>query len=140
MSMEEDLLMLIRRSPGVKELIADRASIDVRPQDTDEPSVVVSRINGGHDHMLSGSAGWGKPTMHVMCFAPRAVLANKLRDRVRSAVMGFSGVVGETNFGSITLEDEDHDYIPPIDANDRGTFSRLLVIDVLHSEAIPIFN
>lgn len=140
MSMEEDLLMLLKRTVGVTEITGNRISLDVRPQDTDEPAIVISRVSGGHEHQLTGSAGWARPVMHVMCFAPKATTANTLRDRVRSALQGFGGVVGYTNFGSITLTDEDHDYIPPVDANDRGTYARLLVFDVLHLESIPTFS
>ena len=138
--MEEDLLMLLRRTPAVAELAGTRICLDERPQDSDEPAVVITRINGGHDHTLTQSAGWAKPTMHVMCFAPKATTADSLRDQVREAMNGFSGVVGETNFGAILLDDEDHDYMPPIDASDRGTYARLLVVTVVYQESIPTFS
>ena len=140
MSMEEDFLMLIRRQPAIADLVATRISQDVRPQDTDEPAIVISRLSGGHEHMLAGSAGWSRPVMHVMCFAPKATTANQLRDKAREALQGFSGVVGNTNFGGIILDDEDHDYLEPLDANDRGTYARLLVFNVMHSERIPTFS
>lgn len=141
MSMEEDFLMLIRRDRTIADVVGNRISEDVRPQDTDEPAIVISRLSGGHEHMITGSAGWARPVMHVMCFAPKATTANKLRDKVRETLQGFSGVVGNTNFGGIILDDEDHDYIEPLDANDKnGTFARLLVFSVMHSERIPTFS
>ncbi len=140
MSMEEDVVMYLQRIPAIAELVGTRVTIDYRPQDTNDPAIVVMRIDGGHEHMLTGSAGWARPMFHVMAFADSAVKANKLRDRMRTALNGFSGVVGETNFGAILIDDEDHDYIPPIDANDRGTYSRLLVCNVIHAEYIPQFN
>ena len=81
------------------------------------------------------------PVMHVMCFAPSAITANNLRDKTRMALQGQGGkAVGQTRFMSIILDDEDHDYIPPIDASDRGTYARLLVFSVQHEEQIPTFS
>jgi hypothetical protein len=139
--MEEDLLTLLRREPQIAEFVGNRISQDIRPQDTDEPAIVVSRIDGAHEHQLTGSAGFAMPTMHVMCFAPSAVTANELRDRTRDVLQGVGGkTVGDTKFMAIIFDDEDHAYIPPIDASDRGTYARLLVIGVMHEESIPAFN
>lgn len=140
MSMEEDIVMLLRRTPGVADIVGTRISLDMRPEKGDEPAIVISRVSGGHEHQLTGSAGYAMPAMHVMCFATKATLANNLRDHVREALQGFGGVVGETNFGSITLVDEDHDYIDAGDGSDQGTFARLLVFNVLHLERQPTFN
>jgi hypothetical protein len=140
MSMELDFLTLLRRTPAVYELTGTRISIDRRPQKGNEPAIVVSRISGGHDHTLTASGGWAQPVMHVMCFADDAIKANNLRDIVRNALQSFSGVVGNTKFDSMILDDEDHDYLEPIDASDSGTFARLLVFRVLHSERIPTFS
>jgi hypothetical protein len=141
MSMEEDFLSLIRANKDVVGMIGNRLSLDVRPQDSDEPAIVVSRISGGHEHQITGSAGYAMPVLHVMCFAPSAVSANRLRDYARMALQGVGNkVVGQTKFLSLILDDEDHDYLPPIDASDRGTFARLLVFLVLHEEPIPQFN
>jgi hypothetical protein len=138
---EEDFLLLLKKSRDLVALVGNRISLDIRPQDSDEPAIVVSRVSGGHEHDLYGSVGFARPVMHVMCFASRAILANQLRDKVRMALQGFSGVVGKTNFGAVILDEEDHDYQPPIDANDlTGTFARLLVFTVLHGEQIPTFS
>lgn len=140
MSMEEDFLMLLRRSPRVHELTGKRIVLDKRPEKGDEPAIVISRVSGGHDHTLTASGGWARPVLHVMCFANEAIQANQLRNAVRETCQGFSGVCGDTNFGSITLDDEDHDYVDPGDGSDQGTFARLLVFTVLHSERIPTFS
>jgi hypothetical protein len=139
--MEEDFLLLLRANRDVVGIVGNRISLDIRPQDTDEPAIVVSRISGEHEHQLSGSAGFAMPVMHVMCFAPSAVSADNLRDKVQATLQGDGGkTVGQTRFMSIILDDEDHDYIPPLDASDRGTYARLLVFSVLHEEQIPTFS
>lgn len=140
MSMEEDLITLLRRSPVVAEIVGTRISQDVRPQRGNDPAIVINRLTGAHEHDLLGSAGYAAPTFHVMCFTNRATTANRLRDAVREAMQGFSGVVGDTKFGSITLDDEDHDYIEPLDDSDQGTYARLLVFQVLHLERVPTFS
>lgn len=140
MSMEEDFIALLRRSPAIADIAETRVHIDKRPEKEYEPSIVVSRVSGGHDHTLTASGGWARPTLHVMCFANKAIEANTLRNKVRETCQGFSGVVGETKFDSITLDDEDHDYIDAGDGSDQGTFARLLVFDVLHSERVPTFS
>lgn len=138
MSMEEDFLSLLRADRDVKAIVGTRISLDVRPQSSDDPAIVVSRVSGGHEHQLTGSAGFAQPVMHVMCFAASAIEANNLRDKVRLCLQAVGNrAVGQTFFGSLTLDDEDHDYLPPVDANDRGTYARLLVFSVLHLEQIP---
>lgn len=140
MSMEEDFITLLRRSPQITDIAGLRVHLDKRPEKENEPSIVVSRVSGGHDHTLTASGGWARPVLHVMCFANRAIQANTLRDKVRETCQSFSGNVGDTQFDSIVLEDEDHDYIEAGDGGDQGTFARLLVFTVLHSERIPTFN
>lgn len=140
MSMEEDFLLVLKKSLDLVAIAGDRISIDNRPQGNSEPNIVVSRISGGHEHQLSGSAGYAMPVMHVMCYAPLATQANRLRDVTRLALQGFSGTVGQTKFMSIILDDEDHAYDPPIDGGDRGSFGRLLVFSVQYEELIPTFS
>jgi hypothetical protein len=140
MSMEEDFLLVLKKSGDLLEIVGNRISIDVRPESNAEPALVVSRISGGHEHQITGSAGYAMPVIHVMGYAPTAVQANRLRDAARRALQGFSGIVGQTKFMSIVLDDEDHDYDPPIDASDRGSFARLLVFSVLYEELIPTFS
>lgn len=138
--MEEDFLLILKKNKDLVALVGNRISIDDRPSGP-EPAIVVSRVSGGHEHQLSGSVGFARPVLHVMCFASRATTANHLKETARKALQGFSGVVGRTNFGSLVLDDEDHDYEPPLDAGDlTGTFSRLLVFTVLHGEQIPTFS
>ena len=140
MSMEEDFLQVLKRNGDLVSLVGNRISLDKWPQSFDEPAIIVSRITGGHEHQLSGSAGYAMPIMHVMCFARPAPLANRLRDTVRLALQGFSGIVGQTRFMSVMFIDETHSYEPDTDANDRGSFGRLLSFDVQYEELIPTFS
>ena len=118
--------MLLRRTPFVRDEVDLRISQDHRPPGK-EPALVVSRVSGGFDKLLNGRANWSRPMFQVTCYAPRATEANKLRDYVRRSLQGFSGNVGQTQFGSVILDDEDHRYIPGIEADDTGTYARALV-------------
>jgi hypothetical protein len=130
MSMEQDFLLVLKKSRDLKEIVGNRISLDTRPQDTAEPAIVVSRRSGGHEHHLRGSAGFAMPTMQVTCVAPQATYANRLRDKVRLSLQGFGGWVGQTDFMSIVLVDESHDHEWPLDAGDRGSFIRSLFFNV----------
>jgi hypothetical protein len=130
MSLETDIIMLLRRTPTVRELVDTRIHQDRRPQGFSEPAIVVQRETGGYSQVLSGFISHSQPSLSVACYAPRAPQANKLRDSVRRALQGFGGVVGHTKFGSIVLDDEDHDFIFSLDG-DGGTFVRRLIFRVI---------
>ena len=133
MSLETDVIMLLRRTPFVSELVASRIHQDRRPQGFDEPAIVVQRETGGHAQFLSGYISHSQPTLSVSCYATHAPAANRLRDNVRRALQWFSGVVGQSKFGSIVLDDEDHDFVFSLDG-DGGTFVRRLLFRVV---AVP---
>jgi hypothetical protein len=105
------------------------------------PACAYRRMTGGHQHDLSGSAGYaeGKFDFEVLGHTPEVVEA--ICEQLRLALQGYppDTLMGTTMIAVITLDDEVDGYYESQAADDNGANSTTLTFTIGYYEAIPSF-
>lgn len=117
MSMTTDLLHALRQAAPVDAMVADRIYPRRLPAEPTFPALVYQLINQPRDYAHDGPSKLARPTVQVSCWGgggDSAVAdAERLADRVRAALDGFSGRLGGGMIvGGLMLIDERDDQEP----------------------------
>jgi hypothetical protein len=114
-------------APGVTSLVGTKVYPVVSPAQTAPPVIVVNRVSGDDDAMLSGAMRYYRNRMQVDCIAVTAKSAEQIGEAVLDAL---NGVVKATIAGCMDVDilfasTDQTDF-----ADDRSIFRRLLQFNV----------
>lgn len=139
MSVRGDLINYLLGRAAIIALVEQRIFRVKRPQgDRALPAIVISRISGGHGHLLDGGAGWAQASFQLSVFADTNAAAETVAEAVRDAMQGFiGGVWGSTEVDSVTLTNELDLYEADATAGDNGTHHLMLEYLIVHTVSVP---
>lgn len=102
----KDLFSFLTRDPGITALIALRCHPAVLPQAPTFPAISYSQIDATRVRAVAGPAGKVRRRVSINSWARNSIGVWVLADTVRSALDGFAGMMGDTEIGSVILENE----------------------------------
>lgn len=111
------------------------------PETFARPALLYARAVGGHEHVLTGSAGYALTRFKLECLGDTYAQCDALAEAVRQAADGAENkTIGGVTILGMTIDEEEgdqDDYYPPIDASDAGVYVIRLFYDVMYLESIP---
>lgn len=102
--MEEDLRALLLSNPGVAATVGQRVTWTKRPQGSPLPAIVLHLIDSVPTYTLDGDTGHRNSRVQVDCYGEMYADAKGTARAVSSALSGFKGTVGGTNFQGVFQE------------------------------------
>lgn len=106
MSLEAELLDILKGNTNIVAMVSNRMRLEWLDQHSDKPAIVISRISGGRDSSLNMSDFFRRARIQVDCFAGRYEKAKELAEMVADALHGYSGAAGTYQIETLTLENE----------------------------------
>lgn len=104
------------------------------------PTVIYRRASGGYGHDLDGSDGNADPNFDFHVMDPDPDVVEAICEQLRLALQGFpKSNMGSTHIESITLDDEQDDYLESTIGDDVGFHRTVLTFSINHTVAIPTF-
>lgn len=117
MSIETSLRTALINDTDVAALVANSdspATYRIYPlriaQGATLPAITYQRISGPREYMLSGPTGRVRPRFQVDCWAGSYSIVKDLASKVRSALNGLNGSMGDDTVHGIELESERDGY------------------------------
>ena len=103
MSLETDLRAFLADDDGIGELVGTRIYPDVAAQGAALPHLVYTRITTDRGHTMDGPEGVQRPQFLMPCWAETRLSARALADKVRAALDGYKGAMGETTVQAVFI-------------------------------------
>lgn len=110
--MIEDFRAILTGASAVAGLTGSRIYPLVCPQGTDLPAAVIQGVSGRRDYHMAGETDLRERRVQVDAYGRTYAASNALADAIASALSGFSGTQGGTEFQGIFLEQE-RDFFDP---------------------------
>lgn len=104
--MEADFHKLLASLAALAGLPAERVTPNRRGQGEGLPAIVYQTVSGPREQSDDGFIGIVQKRMQVDCYARTYTEAKRLAGRVILGLEAFRGVLGDTDFRLITVEDE----------------------------------
>jgi hypothetical protein len=137
-SLEGDLRTYLLTKTGVTNLVTTTGVYVGRiPRAARYPVIGISRVSGGHEHVLSGAAGYATPRIQLDVWSTSMVTTLAVAEAVRQVMQGFKGTMGSTTVSSVVLENEIDLTEEPDDGSDLGIEHRVLDYFIRYTESIP---
>lgn len=102
----KDLFSFLVRDPGITALIALRCHPVILPQAPTFPALSYSQVDATRVRAVAGPAGKVRRRVSINSWARSSIGVWILADAVRTALDGFAGMMGDTEIGSVILEQE----------------------------------
>ncbi len=139
----QDIRTYLLSKTSITDLVSTHVFLSRIPQGSEPlnnfPAIVFRRAVGGHSHDLDGSAGFAEAVFDLMAVAVSAVVVESICEAIRQALQGYRGLMGSTNVGRCTLDDEADDYIESQIGDDVGFHTTTLRYTIGYFETIPTF-
>jgi hypothetical protein len=103
-SIVESLRTILINDPDVAELVGTRIMADHLPQSYPTPAIVFWIRREQSLDAIDGCLGMDQPTFRVACYSNSRLESDRLRQAVRGAFCGFTGVVGGLYIKGIAQE------------------------------------
>lgn len=105
--MEEALRSILLGDAGVSAQVGTRVAWGRRPQsDATLPAIVLHKITGIRDYVMSGASGMVESRVQVDCYGTTYAAAKQAARAVMTAVNSYSGTVSGTVFQRISIDGE----------------------------------
>lgn len=101
-----DLAQFLILDPGVSAIVGSRCYPQTLPQAPVFPALSYIQIDAVRVRELEGPAGKARRRIQIDSWAKTNIERWELADAVRSALDGFSGMMGSTEIGSVNMQDE----------------------------------
>jgi hypothetical protein len=102
----KDLFSFLTRDPNITALIGLRCHPTNLPQAPTFPALSYAQIDATRVRELEGPAGKVRRRVSISSWARNSIGVWVLADTVRVALDGFAGMMGDTEIGSVILENE----------------------------------
>lgn len=124
-AIERAVTYILRNNPAVVAIVDDRVRVGSAEQAEPTPYVVMSS-NARRFPTLSGNSnGLVLAELEVNAYDTTQEGARTLGNAVRLAIDNQTGTINGEQVYQLNLEDEDDDYVAPVDAKAKGTFVRI---------------
>ncbi len=94
--MEADFIDLLLDASGVTALVGTRVHWSVLPQSTDNPAVVLHKIDGVPDYTMAGPSGLVSSRVQIDVRGDSFASAISARDAIDSVLSGYAATQGDT--------------------------------------------
>lgn len=139
-----DLRTYLLAQSTITDLVGTRiywVRIPQKPQsETTYPCITYRRATGGHMHHLDNAQGYAQPIFEIDVWGPDSEVVENVGEQVRLKLQGFSGTMGTTDVGGVTLDDEQDFYIPSDIGDDIGVHRIQYKYKIGHGEAVPNYS
>jgi hypothetical protein len=130
MSMESDFYSLLTGTTAITDVVSTRIYKDIVDQNTAYPNLLFIRTGGDADVAMDGPIGLERSEMTLQVRAKSAATVISARDAVKSALNGYSGTVGSTEFQGIFFEYGNSGYVENL-----GMYHEDLLFTIYHKAA-----
>lgn len=100
----------------------DRVSFVQSPQRDGRPRIVITQIDGEHQHHMLAATGIVIGRFQMDMYATSTLAAISLAESVRMGMDGFRGMMGGTEVQMCHLSDERDTVVPPTDGSDAPVY------------------
>ena len=94
MAIQDGIYAFLIADAGVSAIVGTRVYPILMPQNPTFELITYQKISGVRGKQLSGTTGYARPVIQIDCWAESFLTAQTLADAVRSAVDGYSGLMG----------------------------------------------
>jgi Protein of unknown function (DUF3168) len=102
-----DLTAYLKADATIAATVGPRVFPNVVPQGSDFPSISYNQVSGVRLYDIpNGPTGRAIPRITINSWAERYLTVRQLADAVRERLNGFRGLMGSTEIGRITLDNE----------------------------------
>lgn len=101
MTLEEDLPTLMESDAGITGLVGTRIHWNEVPQGSDNPVIVLRKVDGSEGYTLAGRDGLFVGRIQVDIRSLQFTEAIYIKRTVLDRLSGFAGIVGTTRFDGI---------------------------------------
>ena len=108
--MEEALIAHLLAASGITSLVGQRINWTRSPQGAAAPRIVLYRISGLRDMVMSGPTGLVSSRVQADCFGLTYASAKGVARAVETRLSGYSGTTGGIRFEGAFLVSERDDY------------------------------
>jgi hypothetical protein len=137
MSAESDIVTLLTASTAVSDAIGNKIMPAMADQDDTLPYVLYDRLSSDLPIYMGGGAKRQNIRVAFDCFANTYSSAHSIADVLYDRLHGKAGLIGNTRFDSIFIDNQFDDFIPPTDASDTGIYVASLTINCWHAATVP---
>ena len=131
--MRVDLLNLMLADAGLTALCSDRMSWFERPQDGGTPAIVLHMISDVPSYTYQGEGSRKFNRVQCNLYAETDLEIVALATAFKSAVSGYRGIVGATNFKGIFI-DGSREGVDPGKSDDEKLFVVSIDLRIHHKE------
>ena len=102
-----DLTAFLKADPTIATAVSGRVFPNIVPQASPFPAISYNQVSGVRLYDINdGPTGRAMPRITINSWAVRYLDVRNLADAVRKRLNGFRGMMGSTNVGRITLDNE----------------------------------
>lgn len=115
--LESDLVAFLKADSTINSAVNGRVFPNIVPQGSPFPAISYNQVSGVRlRNIPNGPTGRAMPRITINSWAERYSAAKDLADAVRIRLDGFRGIMGSTDVGRVTLDNEFDDF-----AEEAGT-------------------
>jgi Protein of unknown function (DUF3168) len=102
-----DLTAYLKADTTVATAVSGRVFPNIVPQGSAFPAISYNQVSGVRLYDINnGPTGRAMPRITINSWSDRYITVRQLADAVRERLNGFRGIMGSTNVGRITLDNE----------------------------------
>lgn len=142
MAFKDDLVNYLASKTAITDIVttdANRIRQGWTPQATAMPYITISIQEFGHEHVLTGGAGFSEPDVEIQLWCDRESQRQLLSAAVRSVLQGYRGTMGSTVVKCVTLPLDNEFEEPPRDNSQKIIFRRVMQFKFSIDESIPTY-
>ena len=143
MTIEDGLYTYLSSAASVVDVVGSRIHAQIRPQGEVLPAITYQRISSTHERHTTGASGIANARLQIDCWATGNggySRAKDLAERVRNAIDGYRGAMGQDTVKSVVLENQTDDYFASDASADVGTYRVSSDYMFWFTESIPTFT
>lgn len=129
---------LLARS-AISALVGDRVYLERVVQGDTFPRITLGTTDAEPQYYQSGVHDLVDRRVSIEAWGLTDTSAKTLADKVRDALSGFSGLMGEHWVPSCEIESIQDSYVPPADASDDGVYVVTISFRIWHDEPLPTY-
>ena len=137
MSIRSALRQHLLAQTTVTDLVGQRIYPIIAPQTGELPCIAYRKIEGGHEHLVTGSAGHARPTFTLTVWALDPDTVDDIAEALRLVLQGANATWGAYQVTGLTLDGDSDEWVDPNDGEDNGVYGCTLRISFRHAEPAP---
>jgi hypothetical protein len=128
--MKEDFTTLLLASGTLAALVGTRITWLDRPQGAALPAIVLQQVSDVPDYHMGGAQGFRHSRIQCDCWALTYASVTAVEKALHTLLSGYRGIVGQTNFQAIFIENTRESR--EAGTNDADRFYRSSVDLIIH--------